>query len=106
MTRHPLAWRPHLALTGGHGKGISRERPTRQDAGKRRLGLGLTGGGQRWLLLGMVRRLQLAHLQPLVMGHEQKHGQPVALPEQGIANRLEIETGLGICHGRENQYWE
>jgi hypothetical protein len=40
------------------------------------------------------------------MGHDQEHGQPVALPEQGIANRFEIETGLGICHGGENQYWE
>jgi hypothetical protein len=37
------------------------------------------------------------------MGHDQEQRQPVALPEQGIANCLEIEAGLGLCHGGENQ---
>ena len=89
--RH-LGWCHRPALTSGHGKGVSGEGLAGQEAGKRRLGFGLTGGGNHWLLLGMVRRLQLPHLQPLVMGNDQEHGQPVALPEQGIANRLEIDT--------------
>jgi hypothetical protein len=92
---HPLARRHRPAISGDRqgldGKGLAG-----QKAGEGRLAPGLIGCGDGWLLLGMVRWLQLAHLQPLVMGNDQERGQPVALPEQGIANRLEIKAGLGI----------
>ena len=72
-----------------------------QDAGQGRLGLG-DRGSRLGQLLAMVRWLQLAHLQPLVVGNDQQHGQPIALPKQRVANRLKVEHGPGLSHGEKS----